>query len=111
MTPDQLRQQLAADGMSFTEFRSSLSDELAIQRLRQRFAQSSIVVTDAELDSALASQAGGTQYQLANILVALPTARRRTICHRAGRTRRHGVLDPWMISRPRPCAIPTAQRG
>lgn len=72
MTPDQLRQQLAADGMSFTEFRSSLSDELAIQRLRQRFAQSSIVVTDAELDSALASQAGGTQYQLANILVALP---------------------------------------
>ena len=73
LTPDQLRQQLAADGMSFSEFRESLSDELAIQRLRQRFAQSSIVVTDAEVDNALASQASGVQYQLANILVALPS--------------------------------------
>src|SRR5690606_15348453 len=72
LTPDQLRQQLAADGLSFAEFRESLSDELAIQRLRQRFAQSSIVVTDAEVDNALASQASGTQYHLANILVALP---------------------------------------
>ena len=72
MTPDQLRQQLAADGISFGEFRSSLRDELAIQRLRQRFAQSMITVSDAEVDAALASQAGGTQYRLANILVALP---------------------------------------
>ncbi len=73
MTPDQLRQQLAHEGMSFGEFRTSLNDELAIQRLRQRFAQSSIVVTDAEVDAALsAMQAGGTQYRLANILVALP---------------------------------------
>lgn len=73
MTPDQLRQQLAMEGMSFSEFRASLGDELAIQRLRQRFAQSSIVVTDAEVDAAMSSQqAGGTQYHLANILVALP---------------------------------------
>lgn len=72
MTPDQLRQQLAMDGVSFGEFRSSLGDELAIQRLRQRFAQSSIVVTDGEVDAALANQAGGAQYRLANILVALP---------------------------------------
>ena len=73
MTPDQLRQQLAAEGMSFNEFRESLGDELAIQRLRQRFAQSTISVTDAEVDAAMASQqAGGVQYQLANILVALP---------------------------------------
>ena len=72
LTPDQLRQQLAGDGLSFSEFRASLSDELAIQRLRQRFAQSSIVVSDGEVDAALANQASGTQYQLANILVALP---------------------------------------
>ncbi|GGK00283.1 peptidylprolyl isomerase [Luteimonas terricola] len=72
MTPDQLRQQLAADGISLGEFRNSLRDELAIQRLRQRFAQSTISVSDAEVDAALASQAGGTQYRLANILVALP---------------------------------------
>ena len=72
-TPDQLRQQLASEGVSFGEFRGSLSDELAIQRLRQRFAQSSIVVTDAEVEAALSSQqTGGSQYRLANILVALP---------------------------------------
>src|SRR5690606_32447884 len=53
LTPDQLRQQLAADGLSFDDFRESLADELAIQRLRQRFAQSSIVVTAAEVDNAL----------------------------------------------------------
>lgn len=73
MTPDQLRQQLAMDGISFGEFRSSLRDELAIQHLRQRFAQSTITVSDGEVDAALASQAGNTQYRLANILVALPS--------------------------------------
>ena len=72
LTPDQLRQQLASEGVAFSEFRTSLRDELAIQRLRQRFAQSSIVVTDAEVEAAMATQAGGRQYQLANILVALP---------------------------------------
>ncbi len=73
MTPDQLRQQLASDGISFGEFRSSLRDELAIQRLRQRFAQSMIVVTEGEVDAALAHSGGATQYRLANILVALPS--------------------------------------
>lgn len=71
-TPDQLRQQLAADGLSFDEFRNSLREELMIQRLRQRFAQTRIVVSDAEVDAALENQAGGRQYQLAHILVALP---------------------------------------
>ncbi|NLA69035.1 MAG: molecular chaperone SurA [Gammaproteobacteria bacterium] len=73
MTPAQLRQQLASDGISFGEFRSSLRDELAIQRLRQRFAQSMIVVTEGEVDAALAHSGGATQYRLANILVALPS--------------------------------------
>jgi peptidyl-prolyl cis-trans isomerase SurA len=54
-------------------FRETLRDELLIQRLRQRFAQSQIRVSDAELDAALeAEAAGGGQYRLAHILVALP---------------------------------------
>ncbi|NZA26711.1 peptidylprolyl isomerase [Luteimonas sp. SJ-92] len=70
---EQLRQQVAAEGMSFADFRNSLRDELMVQRLRQRFAQSTISVSDAEVDAALESQAsGGTQYQLAHVLVALP---------------------------------------
>lgn len=72
-TPDQLRQQLERDGLSYTDFRNSLREELLIQRLRQRFAQSTISVSDAEVDAAMQSQAaGGSQYQLAHILVALP---------------------------------------
>ena len=74
MTPDQLRQQLARDGIAFEDFRSSLRDELVIQRLRQSFAQSRISVSDAEVDAAMSSQAqgAGVQYRLAHILVALP---------------------------------------
>jgi peptidyl-prolyl cis-trans isomerase SurA len=73
ITLDQLRQQLASGGTSFNDFRSSLRDELIIQRLRQSFAQSRISVSDGEVDAALAAQAaGGVQYRLAHILVALP---------------------------------------
>jgi peptidyl-prolyl cis-trans isomerase SurA len=73
LTPDQMRAQLAQQGQSFTAFRNSLRDELTVQRLRQRFAQTRISVSDAEVDAALAAQAnGGAQYRLAHILVALP---------------------------------------
>ena len=73
ITVDQLRQQLTKDGLSYADFRTSLRDEIVVQRLRQRFAQGRINVSDAEVDAALASQAGGnTQYRLAHILVALP---------------------------------------
>lgn len=71
LTPDQLRQQLARDGMSYDDFRGSLRDELLTQRLRQRFAQSRISVSEAEVDAALATQSN-EQYHLAHILVALP---------------------------------------
>lgn len=70
---DGLRQRIAADGLSFDEFRNSVRDEITVQRLRQSFAQSRIQVSDAEVDAALAAQAnGGVQYHLAHILVALP---------------------------------------
>lgn len=75
MTLDQLRQQIAREGSSFNDFRSSLRDELVIQRLRQSFAQSRVSVSDAEVDAALSTQqgaGGGMQYHLAHILVALP---------------------------------------
>ncbi|HRN61652.1 MAG TPA: SurA N-terminal domain-containing protein, partial [Luteimonas sp.] len=72
LSPDQLRQQLALDGMSIDDFRSSLREEMLVQRLRQRFAQSRISVSDAEVDAAMAARAGATTYHLAHILVALP---------------------------------------
>lgn len=73
MTVEQMRAQLEAQGIGFADYRKSLREELMIQRLRQRYAQGRIVVSDAEVDAALASQAGGNaQYHLAHILVALP---------------------------------------
>ncbi|MGS1080243.1 peptidylprolyl isomerase [Pseudoxanthomonas beigongshangi] len=73
MTVDALRARLAQDGMSFNDFRSSLRDEITVQRLRQSFAQSKIQVSEGEVDAALAMQANsGQQYHLAHILVALP---------------------------------------
>src|SRR5688572_1486633 len=72
-TPEQLRQQVTRDGTSYPEFRNSIREELLIQRLRQRFAQSRISVSEAEVDAALsAQQNSGTQYHLAHILVSLP---------------------------------------
>jgi len=68
-----LRQRLAHDGIGFADFRNSVREEIITQRLRQSFAQSRISVSEGEVDSALAQQAaGGAQYHLAHILVALP---------------------------------------
>ena len=69
---DALRQRLAGEGMSFSDFRSSIRDEITIQRLRQSFGQSRIQVSEAEIDAAIAAQASGVQYHLAHILVGLP---------------------------------------
>ena len=70
---DALRQRLAADGVDFNDFRSSVRDEITVQRLRQSFAQSRISVSEGEVDAALKQEAtAGTQYHLAHILIALP---------------------------------------
>jgi len=69
---DALRQRLASEGLSFADFRSSIRDEITIQRMRQGFAQSRIQVSEGEVDAAIAAQANNTQYHLAHILVGLP---------------------------------------
>lgn len=70
---DGLRQKLAADGLSYGDFRRSVREEITVQRLRQSFAQSRISVSEGEVDAAMAQQAGnGTQYHLAHILVGVP---------------------------------------
>lgn len=72
LTLDQLRQQLARDGITYADFRSTLRDEMVSQRLRQSYAQGRINVSEAEVDAAMATQSGGMQYRLSHILVALP---------------------------------------
>ncbi|MDY0021216.1 peptidylprolyl isomerase [Arenimonas caeni] len=73
MTGDQLRQRLAADGISYEEFRTGLREEMMIERMRQRYVQSRVQVSEAEVDQLLAvREIGGPEVRLANIIVALP---------------------------------------
>lgn len=74
MNVDQLRERLGKDGMSFTEFRNNLRDEIITQKLRQSFAQGRVNVSEAEVDAALATAAatGSQQFHLAHILVNAP---------------------------------------
>ncbi|WP_296247141.1 peptidylprolyl isomerase [uncultured Stenotrophomonas sp.] len=72
-TVDGLRQRLSQDGIGFSDFRNSVREEITTQRLRQSFAQSRISVSEGEVDAALAQEnAGGAQFHLAHILIALP---------------------------------------
>jgi peptidyl-prolyl cis-trans isomerase SurA len=73
ITREQMREQLARDGMSFEEFRNNLRDDLIARRLQQSVIQSRVTVTDTEVDILLASdslQKG--RVRLANLLVAVP---------------------------------------
>lgn len=76
MSVDQLRARIAQDGMSFTDFRNNLRDEIVTQKLRQSFAQGRINVSEAEVDAAMATAAATAtqQYHLAHILVGTPEA-------------------------------------
>lgn len=73
ITPEQLRNSLAQDGLSYTEFRRNLHDELIVQRLHQRVAQGAGQVSDSEIDILLAGNSIKTgEVHLAHILVGVP---------------------------------------
>jgi peptidyl-prolyl cis-trans isomerase SurA len=72
LSPDQLRERLAADGLSFAEFQNNLRDEVTVQRLRQRYVQSSVQVSEAEVDQLLATRPAGTsEVRLANLVIGV----------------------------------------
>jgi peptidyl-prolyl cis-trans isomerase SurA len=72
MTVAELRQRLEADHLSYAEFQSNLRDEVTVQRLRQRYVQSSVQISEAEIDQVLAtSQVGGPEIHLANLQVSV----------------------------------------
>lgn len=79
----QLRATIERDGFSFADFREDIRRELLFTRLRQRVVDSHIIVTDVEVDNALAgssnpttpsSGGGATAYRVAQILIAVPEA-------------------------------------
>jgi len=74
MSVDQLRERLTADGLSFTEFQNNLRDEVTVQRLRQRYVQSAVQISEAEIDQQLSTQkgGGGSDVRVANLVINVP---------------------------------------
>jgi peptidyl-prolyl cis-trans isomerase SurA len=71
LTVDQLRERLASDGLSYSEFQDNLRDEITVQRFRQRYVQSAVQISEAEIDQMLATQqVGGPEVRVANIAIS-----------------------------------------
>jgi peptidyl-prolyl cis-trans isomerase SurA len=92
MSLDQLRASLERDGFAYSEFRETMREELLLQRMRQRFTQTRVSVSDIEIDNALASGAGGGgEVRLGHILVSVPdNADAQTI--RTGQEKADGIV-------------------
>ena len=72
-TMEQMRASLERDGYSWEEFRKTMREELLTQRLRQRFVQSRVNVTDTEIDILLASESlKRGEVRVSHILVGVP---------------------------------------
>jgi peptidyl-prolyl cis-trans isomerase SurA len=74
LTPEQLRERIAAEGLSFSAFRSQVREEITLQRLREREVDSKITIPESEIDAYLADKAGfaggdTTQYQVQHVML------------------------------------------
>ncbi len=76
LTLPQLRERLRAEGMEMARYRSSLRDQLLLERVREREVNSRIRISDADIDKLLderrARASGDAQLNLAQILVSVP---------------------------------------
>jgi peptidyl-prolyl cis-trans isomerase SurA len=76
MNPQQFRERLEKEGISFARFRADVRDDIVISRLRDREVDSRIQVSEAEIDNFLAEQAGvkagAVEYNIAQILLRVP---------------------------------------
>ena len=75
----ELHRRVARDGMTVSQFRAQLRDQIMLQRLRERDVESRVRITDQEIDQFLAEQQGSQnpgdmQLNLAQILIAVPEA-------------------------------------
>ncbi len=77
MSLQAFRDQLERDGVAFTRFREEIREEITLQRLREREVDNKLQISDAEVDSFMASAAGKAQVadpeiNIAQILVRIP---------------------------------------
>lgn len=71
---ESFRKALANEGIDYNFYRQQLSDELLINRLRQKEVDSRVTVTDRDVDLFLQAQDknSGLQYKLRQILISVP---------------------------------------
>jgi len=72
-----LQRRLAQDGLTFSQFRTQLKEQLMLTRLRERDVDSKVRISDLEVDQYLRDQQGSndpasTEINLAQILVGVP---------------------------------------
>jgi peptidyl-prolyl cis-trans isomerase SurA len=76
MSPQQFRERLDKEGISFGRFRADVRDDIVVTRLRDREVDSRIQISEGEIDNFLAEQAGVTagalEYNIAQILLRVP---------------------------------------
>jgi len=76
LTLQALRQRLDADGVSFTQFRDDIRQDILLNRLREREVDSRIQISDSELDNFIAAQSGvsadSEEINVAQILLRVP---------------------------------------
>jgi peptidyl-prolyl cis-trans isomerase SurA len=76
MTVDQLRERLQIEGLDMTRFRAQLRDQIAVERTREQEVVARIVVSEEDIDRALAAEREASravaEVNIAQILVAVP---------------------------------------
>ena len=76
MSMSAFRSMLEKDGIKYARFREDIRQEILLTRLREREVENAIVVTDAEVESQLATEArdqtSNVEFRLAHILVQVP---------------------------------------
>ena len=76
ISAQQLRQRLKQEGIDYNYFRSTIRDQLLVERVREREVVNRIRVTDTEIDEWLDKQRvaskGADEYNIAQVLVTVP---------------------------------------
>ena len=76
LTLQVLRQRLEADGVSFTQFRDDIRQDIILNRLREREVDSRVQISESELENFIAAQTGVTadseEINVAQILLRVP---------------------------------------
>lgn len=75
MTPQQMRQTVEKDGVTWLEFREEIRNQMMIARVREREVDAKINVSPGEVDNFLANQGAagtGEEVHIAHIVIRIP---------------------------------------